>query len=148
MILEPSDSGDLSRAIPLLREMEQEGLTVGRVNPTHWITYWRVAIAAGVGVVFLSMDGDKADGVLTGVISRDTVTGVSRFVINTGYAAKGCKKAALAITMVRKMERWAASKGAKMILGGSIVWSDRRSARIFKGLGYKLTEEMFVKGLK
>lgn len=137
----------LPLVVPLLREMQEDRRTLGRVNPAHFVSVWRGLIEAGTGVVFLSLAGGAADGVTSGVLSRDFVTGVKVFQMHTAYAKRGHAKAAMPLAMLRRTERWAAENGARVMFCGALANDDRGTVGFLDRMGYTPSDQAFVKGL-
>lgn len=140
-------TAEIAAAVPLLREMEVDGRTLGRVNPTHFVATWRSVIEAGLGVVFLSYDGEVCDGIASGLLHHCMVTGAKTFHTQTAYAKQGHKNPAMPLVMLRKMERWAKANGARVIFTGALVNDDRPTVEFLGRMGYKPADQAFVKGL-
>lgn len=133
---------------PLLREMQADKRTLGRVDPVHFYFEWLHRINSGVGVMFLSLDENRmADGVLNGTLARDVVTGTKIFQTSTAYAKRGHAKAAMPMAMLRKAERWAKEHGAKVIFCGAVANDDRGTEGFLSRMGYRPSDRAFVKGL-
>lgn len=147
MIIEAQEN-DLALAIPLLHEMQEDRRTLGRVCPSHFLMTWTAKLASGDGRVLLSIDDDgKCDGVLCGTVGFDPVTGVRVYQMSTAYARKGHKNPMMPLRMLRNQEKWARDKGARVMFCGSLVGDDRGTVGFLVRMGYKPSDQAFVKGL-
>jgi GNAT superfamily N-acetyltransferase len=133
--------------LPLLREMQEDRRTLGRVNPAHFFATWRGLLESDTGVMFLSLDGNVADCITSGTLSRDFVTGVKVFQMHTAYAKRGHAKPAMPFVMLRRTERWAREHGARAIFCGAVANDDRGTVGFLERSGYKPSDQAFVKGL-
>jgi hypothetical protein len=127
--------------------MEREGRTLGRVNPTHFVTTWRAMIDAALGVVFLSVQNGECDGIASGIINRCMVTGAVTFHTQTAYAKRGHRNPFMPLRMLRQMENWAGAHGARVMFTGALANDDRDTVEFLKRMGYKPSDQAFVKGL-
>jgi hypothetical protein len=148
MIVEAT-ANDIALAVPLLHEMQEDNRTLGRVCPHHFMMVWTVKIAAGDGRVLLSFDKDgDCDGILAGVLTLDPVTGVKVYQMSTAYARKDHKQPMMPLRMLRNQEKWAANHGARVMFCGSMAGDDRGTSEFLVKMGYKPSDQAFVKGLK
>jgi hypothetical protein len=148
MIVEAS-TNDIALAIPLLHEMQEDRRTLGRVHPTHFIMTWTAKIASGAGRMLLSFDKQgECDGILCGMISIDPVTGVRVYQMSTAYARKNHKQPFMPLRMLRNQEKWAKDHGARVMFCGSLAGDDRGTVSFLVRMGYRPSDQAFVKGLK
>jgi len=134
-------------AIPLLREMQCDDRTLGPVNPAHFIVQWREIIQRERGVMFLSLDDDGADGIMSGQLTRDLVTAVPVFQTNTAFVRVGHKKPAMPYLLLRRGEKWAKAHGARVMFCGALANDYRGTVGFLLNAGYIASDKAFVKGL-
>lgn len=140
---------DVLLCLPLLHEMREDRRTLGRVDPVYFREVWSHLLDIGVGLMLMSFDeSGECDGVLSGLVDRDFVTGIKTYKMATAYAKRGHKRSAMPFVMLRKAERWAKEKGARVMFCGSLAGDDRQTNGFLLSMGYKPSDQAFVKELK